>query len=164
MWAMSTKTKTLLSRVFLRLPYGYYLLKQIKLALFLGEMDDSKEIHTINLLFSFERWMIDCKEIHVISLSFWWFFSFERWMIDCKEVHIISLLFSWLFSFKRWGDRLHCNTSHKFSHTYIMSWMHQIWLIDTHTIWIIVIKPKIEFLAAHEVSGMVTLCIVKNIL
>jgi hypothetical protein len=62
------------------------------------------------------------------------------------------------------GDRLHCNTSHKFSHTYIMSWMHQIWLIDTDTIWIIVIKPKIEFLAAHEVSDKVTLCIVKNIL
>jgi len=62
------------------------------------------------------------------------------------------------------GDRLHCNISHKFSHTYIMSWMHQIWLIDTDTIWIIVIKPKIEFFAAHEVSGKVTLCIVKNIL
>jgi len=34
-------------------------------------MIDSKEIHIINLLFSFEGWMIDCKEIHVISLSFW---------------------------------------------------------------------------------------------
>ncbi len=65
-------TKTLLSRVFLRLPYGYYLLKQIKLVLFLGEMDDGKEIH-------------------IISLLFWWLFSFKRWVIDCIATHHTSL-------------------------------------------------------------------------
>jgi hypothetical protein len=96
-----------------------------------------------------------CHEFIILVIVFLWEMD-DRLQGNTHHKYIVLMI----VFLREMGDRLHCNTSHKFSHTYIMSWMHQIWLIDTHTTWITVIEPKIEFLAAHEVSGKVILCIV----